>query len=203
MSPLAQNHPSKFKKCFFILNYTKPLVVAGFEQISSSICCRVMAYRRGLSSSFQQNFEPKEWGNGLGPRAGQRWPTFPKHVLFVTSPPENSRPKQKIVFFDFDYKTSWIRRGFEQLSSSIAWRVIGLQNSWNVVFAGLKGLIVFHVFFGIASVFLKQLKIILLLGYFSESCKFISIFFVLRNQFCILTFVAFSEHSVFIFDRCK
>ena len=61
----------------------------------------------------------------------------------------------------------------------------------------------FPCFFGIASVFLKQLKIILLLGYFAKSCKFISIFFVLRNQFCILTFVAFSEHSVFIFDRCK
>ena len=55
--------------------------------------------------------------------------------------------------------------------------------------------------FGIVSVFLKQLKIILLLGYFSELCKFISIFFVLRNQFCILTFVAFSEHSVlFLID---
>jgi len=40
-------------------------------------------------------------------------------------------------FFDYDYKTCWIRRGFEQLSSSIAWRVLGLQNSaWNVVFAG-------------------------------------------------------------------
>ena len=42
------------------------------------------------------------------------------------------------------------------------------------------------MFFGIASVFLKQLEIILLLGYFLESCKFIGIFFVLCNQFCIL-----------------
>ena len=61
----------------------------------------------------------------------------------------------------------------------------------------------FPCIFGIASEFLKQLEIIQLLGYFSESCKFISIFFVLRNQFFILAFVAFSEHSVFIFDRCK
>jgi len=37
-------------------------------------------------------------GNGLGPRAGQMWPTFPKHVLFVTLPPEKPPPKQKIVF---------------------------------------------------------------------------------------------------------
>jgi len=33
-------HP---KNAFFILNYTKPLVIARFEQFSSSICCRVMA----------------------------------------------------------------------------------------------------------------------------------------------------------------
>jgi len=35
-----------------------------------------------------------------------------------------------------------------------------------------------------------ETTIILLLGYFSESCKFISILFVLCNQFSILTFVA-------------
>jgi len=28
---------------FFILNYTKPLVITGFEKLSSYICCRVMA----------------------------------------------------------------------------------------------------------------------------------------------------------------
>jgi len=51
-------------------------------------------------------------------------------------PPENPPLKLKIFFFDFDYKTCWIHRGFEQLSSSIAWRVIGLQSSArNVVFA--------------------------------------------------------------------
>ena len=53
-------------------------------------------------------------------------------------PPTESK---KNFFFGFDYKTCWIRRGFEQLTSTIAWRVIGLQSSaWNVVFAGLKGL---------------------------------------------------------------
>jgi len=31
------------KKIFFILNYATPLVNAGFEQLSSSIYCRVMA----------------------------------------------------------------------------------------------------------------------------------------------------------------
>jgi len=42
MSLLAQNPPSKLKKKF-ILNYTTPLGIAGFEQLSSSICCRVMS----------------------------------------------------------------------------------------------------------------------------------------------------------------
>jgi len=36
---------------------------------------------------------------------------------------------------------NWIRRGFEQLFSSISWRVIGLQSSARkVAHAGLKGL---------------------------------------------------------------
>ena len=63
----------------------------------------------------------------------------------VTNPPHLWRSarktphrKRKISFFDIDYKTCWIRRGFEQLSSSIAWRVIGLQSSArNVAHAGL------------------------------------------------------------------
>jgi len=55
--------------------------------------------------------------------------------------PPRKPPSKTKIFFDFDYKTCWIRRGFEQLSSSIDWRVIGLQSSaWNVIFAGLKGL---------------------------------------------------------------
>ena len=61
-------------------------------------------------------------------------------------PREKPPPKTKKIFFDFDYKTCWIRRGFEQLSSSIAWQVIGLQSSaWNVVFPGLKGLTTYNM----------------------------------------------------------
>jgi len=37
---LAQNPPSKFKNFFFFLNYTTSLDITGFEQHSSSICCR-------------------------------------------------------------------------------------------------------------------------------------------------------------------
>jgi len=56
-------------------------------------------------------------------------------------PPRKPPPKTKKFFFDFNYKTCWIHREFEQLSSSIAWQVLGLQSSaWNVVFVGLKGL---------------------------------------------------------------
>jgi len=42
MIPLAQNPPPKLK-FFFNLNYTTSLVITGFEQLSSSICCRFMA----------------------------------------------------------------------------------------------------------------------------------------------------------------
>jgi len=65
----------------------------------------------------------------------------PKHPYLWRSPQKSSNPKRKNFFFDFGYKTCWIRRGFEQLSSSIAWRVIGLQSSARqVAHAGLKGL---------------------------------------------------------------
>jgi len=43
MIPLAQNPPTEFKKKIFILNYITPLVITGFEQLSSSICCRFTA----------------------------------------------------------------------------------------------------------------------------------------------------------------
>jgi len=43
MIPLAQNPPTKLIFFFFILNYTTPLVITRFEQLSSSICCWVMA----------------------------------------------------------------------------------------------------------------------------------------------------------------
>jgi len=39
---LAQN-PQPNLIFLFILNYTTPLVIMVFEQLSSSICCRVMA----------------------------------------------------------------------------------------------------------------------------------------------------------------
>jgi len=42
MIPLAQNPPTKLK-FFFYPNYTTPLVITGFEQLSSSICSGVMA----------------------------------------------------------------------------------------------------------------------------------------------------------------
>jgi len=62
-----------------------------------------------------------------------------KYPYLWRSPQKSSNPNRKIFFFDFDYRTCWIRRRFEQLSSSIAWRVIGLQSSARkVAHAGLK-----------------------------------------------------------------
>jgi len=39
MIPLAKTPQPNFKKFIFNLNYTMPLVITGFEQLSSSICC--------------------------------------------------------------------------------------------------------------------------------------------------------------------
>jgi len=62
MIPLAQNPPTKFFFNFaLILNYTTPLVITGFEQLSSSICCRVMAGQslpwKGKFILFLKSFE--------------------------------------------------------------------------------------------------------------------------------------------------
>jgi len=75
---------------------------------------------------------------GRRPGPGKDGQNNPKTPLLVTFPPRKFKPKTKKFFFDFDYKTCWIRRGFEQLSSSIAWRVMGLQSSARkVAHAGL------------------------------------------------------------------
>jgi len=68
----------------------------------------------GLVSAkiLRHNNGPMAWG--LGPGKGSQ-----KHPHLW-----RSHRKRKIFLFDFDYKTCWIRRGIEQLSSSIAWRVI-------------------------------------------------------------------------------
>jgi len=47
-----------------------------------------------------------------------------KHALIVTSPSEN--PKRKKFFYP-QLKTCWVRRGFDQLSSSIGWEIMALQ----------------------------------------------------------------------------
>ena len=159
--PLSWSHWPKppqpnLKKKFFILNYTTPLVITGFEQLNLlpsygwpklALKGQIIPFLKSFESgqklgfwpiilatdmlasqsralfwpSFQQNFEPIEWVNGLGPRAGQKWPKF-LHAHIVTSPPET--PHRKTFSFDFDYKTCWIRRGFEQVSSSSGWRFV-------------------------------------------------------------------------------
>ena len=61
MIPLVQNPPTKFYKNFLNLNYTTPLVITGFEQLSSSICCRVIAGQsfslNGKNYAFLKPFE--------------------------------------------------------------------------------------------------------------------------------------------------
>jgi len=83
---------------------------------------------------------PKNGPLGRRPGPGKDGQNNAKTPLLVTFPPEKLKHKTKNFFFVFDYKTCWNGRGFEQLSSSIAWRVIGLQSSARkVAQAGLKG----------------------------------------------------------------
>jgi len=46
-------------------------------------------------------------------------------------PQKNPNPKRKIFFLNLNYKTCWIRRGFEQLSRSIGSRGMVLQTYQN------------------------------------------------------------------------
>jgi len=89
-----------------------------------------------FNKSFSQKNGSMGWGPGLA-KDGLLFQNMPSLWHHLQKPPL----KQKIVFFDFDCNTCWIRRGFEQFSSSFAWRVIRLQSSTRkVTYAGLKGL---------------------------------------------------------------
>jgi len=66
-----------------------------------------------------------------------------KTPLLVTFPPEKLKPKTKMSFFNFDYKTCCIRKGFEQLSSSSGWRVMAkIVPALILTISGRKGLII-------------------------------------------------------------
>ena len=55
-------------------------------------------------------------------------------------PPRKAQTQNEKKIFYLQFKTCWIRRWFEQFSSSIAWQVIGLQSSARKVgHMGLKG----------------------------------------------------------------
>jgi len=54
-----------------------------------------------------------------------------KPTPIMTSSTKNPKPKTKKFFFILNYKTFSVFREFEQLSSSIAWRVAaGLNLAW-------------------------------------------------------------------------
>jgi len=95
---------------------------------------------------FNSTLSPKNGPLGRLRGPGKDGQNNAKTPLLVTFPPWKAQTQNKHFLFDFDYKTCWIRRGFEQLSSSIAWRVIGLQSSARkVAHLGLKGLKTWYV----------------------------------------------------------
>jgi len=56
--------------------------------------------------------------SGLGPRTGQRWPKFPEHAFFVTSPPEIPPTENKKHFFSI--LTTRLAESVDGLDSSLA-----------------------------------------------------------------------------------
>jgi len=92
---------------------------------------------------FNKTLSQKNGSVGWGPgpaKGGQHFQNMPSLWRHLQKTPHQNRK----IFFRFrlqDLLNPWIRRGFEQLSSSIAWRVIGLQiSARKVAHAGLKGL---------------------------------------------------------------
>jgi len=67
---------------------------------------------------------PKNGPLGRRPGPGKDGQNNAKTSLLVTFPPEKLKTKTKFFFFNFDYKTCCIRKGFEQLSCFSSWRVM-------------------------------------------------------------------------------
>ena len=86
----------------------------------------------GLDSKTK--LEPKNGSVGLRPRPGNlSW----KHPSIVTSPTDKPHSKRKKLF-DLNYEACWVRRGCEQISSSIVWRGMVLQSfskKWRMLYS--------------------------------------------------------------------
>jgi len=153
MIPLIQNPPTKFKKKNFYLNYMTPLVITGFEQLSSSksaaelwlakVCPERENYafsekfwnrpktgylthnfvyryaRKSIKGSTDADFDlifkkilsQKNGSMGWGPGPAKGWQNF-QNTFSLWRHLQKPPPKTKNVFFDFDYKTCWIRGWF-------------------------------------------------------------------------------------------
>jgi len=59
---------------------------------------------------------PRNGPLGQRPGPGKNGQNNAKAPLLVTFPPEKLKPQNKKLFFDFDHKTCWIRRGFDLFS---------------------------------------------------------------------------------------
>ena len=93
-----------------------------YRYVSKSIKGSIDAdFHLGFNKTLSQKNGSMGWDPGPA--------KISKTPQLVAAPQRTLHRKQKTFVFDFDYKTCWIRRGFEQLSNSIAWRVLGLQSS--------------------------------------------------------------------------
>jgi len=72
---------------------------------------------------------PKNGPLGQCQGPGKDGQDITKTPLLMTFLPENLKPKMKHVFFDVNSKTCWIRRGFEQFSSSSGWQFMAKKRA--------------------------------------------------------------------------
>jgi len=80
-----------------------------------------------------------KWVNGLGPRAGQKWPKFPKPAFIVTSPAEKPHTENEKRFFSMS--TRRLAESIEGLNSSLAVAAGDLWPKKGRSIAAVKGII--------------------------------------------------------------
>jgi len=98
----------------------------GYRYASKSIHGSVDAdFDLVFNKTLSQKNGSMSWDPGPA-KAGQNFQSMPSLWRHLQKFPHR---KRKTFFFDFDYKTCWIRGWFGSDSNSIAWRVIGLQSS--------------------------------------------------------------------------
>jgi len=87
---------------------------------------------KGSKDADHSVVSKKRWSQKMaqwfGAQGQVNWPKTRKMPPLWSYPQKNLNSKQKMFVTNLNYKICWIHKRFEQLSSSIGWRVITLQS---------------------------------------------------------------------------